>query len=132
MKKLIYGIWALIIIAISGCGIDDISIIPQPKTHPVITSSHFVKNTETLTIDGSVDFNAPVDDLISLTAFVTNAQGIEVYREQPSLTLPGVRTGTVPFSVSYAAFPAGTYTLTIFLANSGLGSSNSVTFTFTK
>ena len=132
MKTFIHATLSLLILLIAGCGDDQLSIIPQPAPHPVITAAHFSQNRLISTIEGSVDFEAPGNDLISMTKTLTDSQGAVVYFDQPTLNLPGVRTGTIPFSVSYAPFPDGTYTLKIQLANTAGGFSNAEIFTFTK
>ena len=108
------------------------SPIRSTKTHPVITSSQFVNYTGAKEIGVTLGFYAPVDDVVARTTYFTDAQGIEVFREQPGVSAPGQRTGTVTFSAGYAGFAAGTYTLSVYLSNAAMGSSNTVTYTFTK
>ncbi|MBJ6750574.1 hypothetical protein [Geomonas anaerohicana] len=132
MKKAFYSCLFLMMTLVTGCGMDDISIVPQPKTHPAITSSTFVNDTVGQKIDVTLGFNAPVDDVVARTAYFTNTQGIEVFREQPGVDAPGQRSGVLTFSESYAGFAAGTYTLTVYISNAAFGSSNEVTYTFTK
>ena len=132
MKKLFYASLVLMTILLISCGSDNFSIVPQPTSHPAITSSNFVNDTVAQKIDVTLGFIAPVDDLAARTAFFTNTQGIEVYRVQPGVSAPGQRSGTITFSESYAGFADGTYTLTVYISNMVGGSSNSVTYTFTK
>ncbi|MBU5636715.1 hypothetical protein KOM00_08205 [Geomonas sp. Red69] len=132
MKNVFFSCTLLLMTLITGCGSDDLSIVPQPATHPTITSSNFVNDTAGQKIDVTLGFNAPVDDLAARTAYFTNAQGIEVFREQPGVDAPAQRSGILTFSESYAGFAAGTYTLTVYISNMVAGSSNRVTYTFTK
>jgi len=132
LKNLYCASLVLMTMLLISCGIDDFSIIPQPATHPEITSSNFVNDAVAQKIDVTLGFNAPVDDLLTRTVYFTNTQGIDVYREQPGVSAPAQRSGTLTFSASYAAFAAGTYTLTVYITNMVGGSSNSVTYTFTK
>ncbi|MBT0653558.1 hypothetical protein [Geomobilimonas luticola] len=132
MKKYFCLFLTLVTLFLTSCGNDDISIVPQPSTHPTITSSNFVNDTLSQKIDVTLGFEAPVDDLASRTAYFRDAQGVEVFREQPGVSAPGQRSGTISFSESYAGFSAGTYTLTVYLSNAVGGSSNIATYTFTK
>jgi hypothetical protein len=132
VKKLLYATLTLTTILFSGCGDDNFSISPQPNTHPTITSSQFVNYTGAKEIGVTLGFNAPVDDVVARTTKFTNAQGILVFMQQPGVSAPGQRTGTVTFSESYAGFDAGTYTLSVYLSNAVGGSSNTVTYIFTK
>lgn len=134
LRRLVYGALLMMGCLLGGCGNDviTISVVPQPTTHPTITASHFSQNTANLSIDGSVDFSAPVDDLLTISLTILDSQGVLRYRSQPEVNRPGERSGTVPFSVSYAALPAGNYTLEVYLTNRQGGNSNVVSTTFSR
>jgi len=132
VKILLYVTLTLTSIFCSGCGPDNLSLIPQPSDYPAITSSQFVNYTGAKQIDVTLGFNAPVADIVARTTKFTNAQGIMVFMQQPGVSAFGQRTGTVTFSESYAGFDAGTYTLSVYLSNAVGGSSNTVTYIFTK
>ena len=116
-------------LVISGCGGSSVAVV-VPVNPPSITLNQFTKDTVAEFIDGNVVFFAPDSDIDTITVSVFDSSGAVIFRKESLLNLQGVVQGTVPFSIDYATYPAGTFTFSIFLTDFNGNTSNQVVDTF--
>jgi hypothetical protein len=133
MKKVLLGLMAIMMLAMSGCGGGSVEVVvpigPEP---PSITSHQFTKDPVAEFIDGSVAFYAPDSDIDTMTVVVYDPRGREISRSQTVINLPGAVHGTIPFSIDYATFPSEVYayTFSIYLTDFKGNTSNQAVDTF--
>lgn len=132
MRKILFGMLAIMMLIMSGCGDATIAVVVPVEpliTPPSITSFQFTKDTAAAFIDGSVDFYAPDSDIDTLSIAVFDSGGLKV-KTLTVINLPGVVRGSIPFSIDYITFPAGTYTFSVYLTDFNGLPSNQVVGTF--
>jgi hypothetical protein len=131
MKRLLLGMMAIMMLVMSGCGgSTETVVVPEP---PSISLNQFTKDTAAEFIDGSIDFFAPDSDADTITVAVFDSSGAVVFRKETLLNLQDVFDvirGTVPFSIDYVTYPAGTFTFSIFVTDVNGNTSNLVVNAF--
>lgn len=127
MKRILLGMLAVMMLVMSACGDSSVTVV-APLEPPTITSFQFTQDRTDEFIDGSVGFFAPDSDIDTMTITVINNSGGSVqFRTTTLINLPDVIRGTIPFSIDYLAFPAGTFTISVFLTDfNGLSSTQAV------
>jgi hypothetical protein len=130
MKRFLSGMIVMILLVMTGCGDSTVTVVAPLVSPPTITSFEFVQNRTTFFINGSINFHAPDSDIDTMTVVVFNSQGVETFRATTVLNLPGVITGTIPFSIDYVTFPPDLYTFSIFITDFNGNTSNQVVDTF--
>jgi hypothetical protein len=126
MKRLLLGMFAVMMLVMSACGDASVSVV-VPIEPPSITLFQFTQDRVNEFIDGSVTFFAPDSDIDTMTVTVFDSRGSVQFRTTTLIDLPGVIQGTIPFSIDYLTFPAGTFTISIFLTDfNGFTSSQAV------
>lgn len=112
MKRVLLGLVAIMMLAVSGCGDATVAVNP-----PSITSYQFTKDSIDEFIDGRVAFYAPDSDIDTMTVAVFDSGG-NLYSKIVSFpNLPGVTQGTIPFSIDYYTYPAGRFTFSVYLTD---------------
>jgi hypothetical protein len=129
MKKLLLSMLTMMTLVMSGCGGSSVAVV-VPVEPPSITSSQFSQDRVAEFIDGSVDFFAPDSDIDTITVAVFDSSGAVIFRKESLLNLQAVVHGTVPFSIDYVTYPAGTFTFSIFLTDFNGNTSNLIGGTF--
>ena len=130
MKKFLLSMLAIMLLVVPGCGDSTVTVVVPVISPPTITSYEFVQDRTTFFINGSFQFQAPDSDLDTKTVSVFNSQGLETFRATTLLNLPGVISGTIPFSIDYDTFPPDLYTFSIFITDFNGNTSNQVVDTF--
>lgn len=126
MKRIIFGILAIMMAGLSGCG-ETTTVTVNP---PSITSYRFTKDAVTEYIDGNAGYFAPDSDIDSMTVVVFDSRGFEISRTKTFLNLPGITQGTVFFSIDYLTYPADKFTFSIYLTDFNGYTSNQIVDTF--
>lgn len=129
MKRVLLGMLAVMMLVMSACGDSSVTVV-VPLEPPSITSFQFTQDRIAEFIDGSVVFFAPDSDIDTMTVAVFDSRGFEISRRTTLIDLPNVIQGTIPFSIDYLTFPAGTFTFSVFLTDFNGFSSNQVVGTF--
>jgi hypothetical protein len=129
MKRLVLGMLTIMTLVMYGCGNPGVAVV-VPFNPPSITLNQFTKDSVEEFIDGNVVFIAPDSDIDTITVAVFDSSGSIIFRKESLLNLQGVVQGTVPFSIDYVTYPAGTFTFSIFLTDFRGNTSNLVVDTF--
>ena len=133
MKRVLLAMFAVMMLVMSGCGDSSVAVVvpvdPVPEP-PSITSFQFTQDRIAEFIDGSVNFSAPDSDIDTMTVVVFDSRGFEISRTTTVINLPDVIQGTIPFSIDYFTFPAGTFTFSVFLTDFNGFTSNQVVGSF--
>jgi hypothetical protein len=122
MKKLLVGMMAMLLLAMTGCGGGSVEVsgpVGPVAYAPSVTLNGFTKDTLYEILDGSVSFYAPDSDIDTMTVVAINPAGYEVSRTVKLINLPGVIQGTIPFSIDYHTFPSSgyAYTFSVYLTD---------------
>jgi hypothetical protein len=126
MKPILLTMLVLMTLLGAGCG-GDVTIVASTgngvvvvttETNPTIVLAQFVQDTSNRIIFGRIDYHAPFSAVGTMTISVTDANGTLISRTVSDLAaFQGIANGTIPFTVDYATYPPGTYTVTIFVTN---------------
>lgn len=129
MKRALLGMLAVMMLVMSACGDSSVTVV-VPLEPPSITSFEFIQDRTTEFIVGSVNFFAPDSDIDTMTVAVFDSRGFQISRTTTLIDLPNVIRGTIPFSIDYFTFPAGTFTFSVFLTDFNGFTSNQVVGSF--
>lgn len=132
MKRLLLGALTIMMLLLSGCGDGILVVVPiGPVINPPsITSYQFTKDPVGAFINGSVTFYAPDSDIYSMTVVVFDSGGNTKSRITSFPNFPGAIQGTIPFSIDYFTYPAGTFTFSIYLTDFNGYTSGQIVDTF--
>lgn len=133
MKKLAYFLLAAVcLVSLVGCG-DPSNSDPPALSPPVITSNQITQDAVNLYVDGTVGFTIGSAYLDTMTVTITNASGVVGDSKRSSLAIySSLTSGTIPYIIDYLNYPAGTYTITVYLTDLNGYQSGPVYQTFTK
>jgi hypothetical protein len=137
MKNMLVGMMAILMLIMSGCGDGSGSVSVYVPFEPIIdpptiTSHGFSKDRIAEYIDGSVNFIAPDSDIDTITVTVFDPNNREISRTTTKRNLQDVTSGTVFFSIGYAAYPSDTYpySFSVYLTDFNGYTSNEIYDTF--
>jgi hypothetical protein len=132
MKRLLLGVLTIMVLLMSGCGEGVRVVVPIVPviSPPSITSYQFTKDPVAKLINGSIAFYAPDSDVYSMTVVVFDSGGNTKSRITSFPSFPGAIRGTIPFSIDYFTYPAGTFTFSIYLTDFNGNSSGQIVDTF--